>query len=292
MNIFKKIGKSVYGPEFYSSLKLEKTSASVKYYLKFVLLISIIPALVWSSTLIPSLFNLLSAENVAKTVALYPAELVLTIKDGQFSTNVTEPYYIPLPEKFKGDTSDSNKRVVDNFVVIDTKIENFTPDILEQYKTSVLITKNSVISEKDGGLQVMPLNKTMIYELNSQVIQGLASKTIPILKALIYFIPIFVYVICFISYIWSLIPLFLTALLVWLALTIKKVNSGYMHAYRVSIHAVTLGVLLNVVYSILFGGSLGWYIMAIVTIIMALVNVKKVTIAEAVPAPETPVPVV
>jgi hypothetical protein len=283
MNIFKKIGNSVYGVELYTSLRVEKTGPSVKYYFKFIILLSAIWAIALSFFWIPTLKGFLSSKSISDLISLYPAELTLKIDNGQFSTNVKEPYFIKFPKKEVASSTDSGRDEVENFVVIDTSIESFSPDVLKQNDTFVLVTKNSVISDKDGTLQVMPLSnyKDFKYELNRQGIQSFALKVLPVLRPLIYFTPLFMFAIYYISYVWFLIPLFIFALLVWLVLVIKKNNGGYMHAYRVTIHAITLALILNIIYTLIFQEMLSWPILAVITVIIAAINIKKEEVASA-----------
>ena len=277
MNIFKEIKKSVYGSDLYNNLRSEKTGSSIKYYFKFILLISIIPTVIWTFSTIPTLKDLLSSENISKFTTFYPADLNLKIKDGQFSTNVVEPYYIPIPEKYKENNLNNNKRKIDNLVVINTKVENFSPDILEQNKTIAFITKNSIITEKDSGLQVVPLNnyKEVTYELNRQSINDLISKIVPKVKPLIYLVPLFVFIGYFIGFVFSLISLLILALIIWLVLIIKKKSIGYKYSFRVTLHAITLSFILNIFYSAIYKNSISWLILSIITIIIVIINIKK-----------------
>lgn len=281
MNIFKKIGKSIYGAEFYKSLRTEKTGSSVKFYLKYSLLLSIVPAIVWSFIFMPNIKDFLNSENVSKFISIYPEELVLTIKDNKFSTNVTEPYTIALPGEFKiapyKSADGTEHEGYDNAVVIDTTLESFPSDILKKNKTMAFVTKDSVILEKDGGLQVMLLSeyKDIAYELNKQKVEGWASWIALVLGKLVYGLPLILLIGYFISYSAFLVALFLFALLVWLALAIKKVSGGYMYAYRVTIHAMVLGLLLDIIYFAFTMNTLNWLVLVILSIIVALVNVKK-----------------
>jgi hypothetical protein len=288
MNIFKKIKSSIYGPDFFNSLKSEKTDSSIIFYFKFTLMLSVISAVVMSFTAIPTFNGFLTKESVNEFVSLYPAELNLKISDGQFSTNVTEPYYIAFPKD--DEPLKSGEKQVDNFVVIDTSVESFSPDILDKNKTMIFLTKNSVISEKDGGLSVMPLSdfKNFKYELNRESIYSVISKIVPVLKPLVYFIPFFGLAAYFIGYAWFLVVLFLIALVIWLILVIKKNNGGYMHAYRVTIHAMTLGLILDVIYSAIFNHTFSWLVLAGITAIVAIINIKPGVPASDVPTVETP----
>lgn len=280
MNIFKKISKSVCDPEFYSKLKSEKTSLAIKYYLKFTFFVSIILAVIWSFSMMPVLKSALSPEGIKEIISLFPADLNLKIDGKQFSANVIEPYYISLPEGYSEEVSKNNHREIENLIVIDTSLaspESSASDILKQYKTISFITNDSFISETNNGLSVMSLknNSNLDYVINKQTIENLAFKIVPTLKILFYFSPILALAVYFVFYLFNLLPLLLLALLVWLVLSFKKSHHGYWHAYRVTLHAITLGILIDVVYFALFCRSLGWCLLSVITIAVVFINVNS-----------------
>ena len=145
----------------------------------------------------------------------------------------------------------------------------------------MLVTKNSLIAEKDGGLQVMNLDKNLIYDLNRESLGVLVSQVLPIIRPILYLLPILIYIGSYASYALSLIGFFLLAVLVWLIIVIRKSDGGYMHAYRVTIHAITLGYLLDLIYSLVFGASFGRLAFVIITLIVVLINIKGNTINSA-----------
>jgi hypothetical protein len=289
MNIFKQIGKSIYGPEFYTGLKAETVGPAIKYYLKLVLLVSIIPALSWTIFVFPDVRSLLEPQNVTSLVSVYPAELELKIKDGQFSTNVVEPYVIAVPGGYEVE-ADSSEEVPKNLVVIDTSIESISPNILKENSALFFITKNSIIGAKDGGLQVIPMSeyKDFSYTLNQSGLEKLAQKIAPILKGLLYFAPLFIYIGLFSSGVMLLIFVLIFALFAWLILVIKKNSLGYKYAFRVTVHAFTLGLIADFVYSSITGQPLDWLITGLLTMIIVFVNIKKPVITT--PPAETPIP--
>ena len=154
IEIFKKIGKSIYGPDLYKDLKQDKPGSSVAYYFKFVLILSIILGIFWGIGLVANINSYLTIENVSRFTSIYPAELDLKVQNGEFSTNVQEPYHIPVPKEWNlGNATNT----ISNLVVIDTSVDKFSPDILTENKTMFFVTKNSLISDKKGTLQVMSI---------------------------------------------------------------------------------------------------------------------------------------
>jgi hypothetical protein len=286
MNIFKKIGKSVYGPEFYSDIKNQRTGSAVRYYLKLSLLLTIVLTVFYSIVAISAVTIFTSDSNISKIISNFPSDLTITIKDKQFSTNVSEPYKIPVPGIFVSTTSQNQ---IENLLVIDTSLKDIPTDILTKNKTIAFMTKNAIITERGGALQINTLDKfgNVNFVVNQESIHSFVDKYLPYVKTLLWFVPIPIFIVVFIVYVAKLISFFLLALVVWLVLRIKKMDRGYMHAYRVTIYAQTLPLIVFLV----FGGFGAWFLSLLVTIIIVLINMEKTKnpeISEATPTQINP----
>jgi hypothetical protein len=282
MNIFKKIGKSIYGPELYQDLKTVSTGSALKYYFKLALILSAVSGIILGFILVANVKTYLTEEAVSGIVSVYPAELNLKIANGEFSTNVKEPYFIPMPENWQAAQATSSDNRIENLAVIDTSVDKFSANILTENKTALFVTKNSILSYEDGSLKVTSFSeqKNLKYELNREGISWMANKVMPMIKPLVYLIPIFVFMGVFSTYAFGLLPLFLLALLVWLVLIAKKQDNGYMQAYRVTLHAVTLVYILQLIISLILSGNISWFWTALITILVVIVNVKKGIVLE------------
>ncbi|MEI8339337.1 MAG: DUF1189 family protein [bacterium] len=276
MEIFKKIGQSVYGLDLYKSLKTGETKEAVKYYFKFILILAVIVGLLMGFYLIVNIRLNLTSENIAKAVAVYPADLKIKLENGQFSTNSVGVARIPMPKDIEFIKNSETYSKFDNFAVIDPTIKAFPPSILTDNKTFLFITKDSIITEKDGALEVVSVadRKDTKYEFNHDEAVRLAPIGVSIINFASYFAPILVFIAFFIIYALGFIPLYLLALLVWLVLIIKRNNGGYMHAFRVTLHAITLVYLINIVLGF-FISSPSWPWTAVVTLLVVFLNLRE-----------------
>ena len=77
-----------------------------------------------------------------KGAGFYPKDLVVTVKDGEVSTNVKEPYAIDLPF------------APEHLLVLDTKA---TAERFNEYKAFVVVGKNTVYYRDDKGYKFYPL---------------------------------------------------------------------------------------------------------------------------------------
>jgi hypothetical protein len=276
MEIFKKIGQSIYGLDLYKSLKTGETKESVKYYFKFILILAIIVGLLMGFYLIVNIRLNLTTENITKAVAVYPADLKIKFENGQISTNVSGPAYIPMPKDIEFINKSETYSKIENFAVIDPSVTTFNSSILTDNKTLLFITKDSIITEKDGDLEVVSMadRKDAKYEFNRDEAVRLAPIGVSIINFASYFAPILVFIAFFIIYALGFIPLYLLALFVWLVLIIKRNNGGYMHAFRVTLHAITLVYLINIILGF-FLGSPTWLWTAVVTLLVTFLNIHE-----------------
>src|SRR3989344_1428441 len=129
MNIFKAIGKNIYNPIHFRVVRSETTRATIKYYYKLITVLALILTIIFSVIFVPVLlaFTKLIKDEGA---TWYPADLILTIKNGQVSTNIPEPSKFPLPPSWQEEVKEKK---LESLLVIDTK-NNFTLDQFEDYQ--------------------------------------------------------------------------------------------------------------------------------------------------------------
>ena len=235
------IQKSIYGPEYYRELLGRPFSFSWKYYAALALLFSVFLTIITSIPIIPKLNDLLR-ELPQAVLAYYPDELELTIEKGVVSSNVTEPYYLPMPAILKDEIGEAQPR---HFLVIDTA----TPFGLEQFASHgalVWIGRDFISYYEDGdSIATQKLESDLSFVLNEQVLSGLIQMTTPYFK---FVTPVLV-VLFFLGFLMmfavNLIYLFFGALLIFLLGKLLKEHWGYWKSYQIGMHAVTLPLLLN-----------------------------------------------
>lgn len=264
MNFLKKIKNSIYNPAFYKGLTDAPLSASFKYFFGLIAVLSVILAFVFGVEVSP-MFTL---ENLKKIVDLYPAELAIQIKGGVVSTNVTEPYIVKTFAPQKQVASKTN------LVVIDTK-QDFSVERFKAYDTSVLIGKNFVVSsQREGKFEFNDLSKMPDFSLNHARILGWANK-ISSHHTLISFGVFCFFFLAFMGFFSvNLLWLLLIALIVFMFMKIRKTIVTFRTAYKISIQAITLTLLLITVF-ILAGYSAPFnFFWSMVTFIIIIINLK------------------
>ena len=98
MKFLRNIKRSIYDPGFYQEVSEKPFSSSFIYFLLFSLLVSILITPLFAFKFIPPALTFVSQINPT-VLEFYPDELVITIADGEASTNVQEPYFWPIPDQ-------------------------------------------------------------------------------------------------------------------------------------------------------------------------------------------------
>lgn len=243
MSFARIIVDSIYNPAFYRQLLEKRFSYSLKYFLGLALLITIVSSAIFSiSALAPiNRFVASAGENI---INFYPEELEVVINHGNVSTNVTEPFFISVPDSWRG----SAESTIDNVLVIDTT-NDFSLDRFYQYRTAAWLTKDSLIFLKDSGIQIEPLNKIDNATINQAQVRSLVNRATPYLKFVTPFIFLITLLAILSSFVGKLMYVCLFALIVLIIGKIKNISLTYQKAYQIGLHAITLGLIVNLLPS-------------------------------------------
>lgn len=172
---------------------------------------------------------------------------MVNIKDGEVSTNVTEPYFVDLP----GESTS-------HLLTIDTKanVESFT-----KYDTAVLVTKNTIVYKDDNGNKFYPLTEVKgPVTVNQALYLDYYYKALPYLNSLPTLVNVafwagmvlLPFVVAWSSLVSKLIYLLFASVLVLLLAKIMKKALTYGQVYRLCMHGLTLSILASAVFSFPF----------------------------------------
>lgn len=247
-SFFNTVKHCLYDPGYFQKLVSKTFFNAIKYlYLLFVLTL-LIGSVKLAITLIPQAPSLVPmTQNIKKLVQVgYPKELTVTVKNGQLSTNVNEPYYIDWSIIDKKTTSANP-----HFITIDTRAryEDF-----EKYNTAVLITKTGVITRDDNKtLKIYPFEKSYNFVINKNKYDQLTNVFLPyidylpvIIVTMIGFFLIFSPLMGapFMIFGWLIYVLFAAVLFFIIAKILKK-ELTYKKVYTLSLYGLTLPIILE-----------------------------------------------
>lgn len=244
LKFFRNIGKSIYSPIFYQELEQRSTWLTLRYYLGVISLVAFLLGLGGTAVFGPMLTQFTS-QATPVIQEIYPKDLVITIKSGTAASNIQseEPYLIKMPkemQEFLGATT------TQNLAVINTK-ENADSNRFLALDAWILVAKDGIMvvqgTEDNMTTQLQPYTSDAVVTHDSYVamvnkIASLGDK-LPIVLLIVLIVAFFL---------WGVVRLLyflVVALLVWLLLKARKLPATYGYAFRLSVHAATLPILLN-----------------------------------------------
>lgn len=267
MKILNQIKNSVYNPEYYRELLSQPASYSVKYLFKLSLIFALLFVIGISAFFLPKMISMINSVGPG-IINNYPNELEISVKEGNVSTNVQEPYFIKTPDSWKN--GEKKEKTPENLVVIDTKSEP-SADNLKKYATLLLVTKNYVIyHDNNGKITAETLEKMPNMIINKDSVTQFSKKYSPYLNLFIPFIILILFVFSFFIVAFRMIYLLIVALFIWLIARIKKVDIGYGKSYQLGIHLMTAPLLTVSLFSISFPLSF-----TTLLLILAAVNINR-----------------
>lgn len=241
--------RSCTDPAYYKDILKARASFSLKYLFVFAFLFSAVATVRYAYSFAAFLPKLPQYVAMAreKGAGFYPKDLVVTVKDGEVSTNVKEPYVIDLPFALPVD-GDNNP---EHLLVIDTKA---TAERFTAYKSVVVVGKNTVYYRDDKGYKFYPLTDMKgTTVINKTLYDEWAGKVLPYLN----YVPQIVYgagtvgllLLPFVGatgrmveYLLALLVLTIFSLVI--AKLLKK-KLTYPILYRLGMHAITVPVLVT-----------------------------------------------
>lgn len=280
--LFENIRLSIYGPAYYRELLTRPASFSIKYYFALALLVALFLTIASSVPLLPRV-NQTLRDLPAKFFAYYPDDLEVKIEKGVLSSNVAEPYFLPLPQVLKGAVRSGD--AVDSLLVIDTKtpfsVERFNSD-----KVAVWLGREQIALRDSNGVRVEQFDPKMNLTVNERILRGFEQRLEPFYD----FATPAVVIVLFLGLLFALcinfFYLFFGAALIFFLGRLLKQQWTYGASYRIGLHAVTLPVLLNM-FTLLLGFPLMSFHLLFSAIMLAVVfvNFKDIVSETTPPSP-------
>lgn len=229
--------RSFTDPSYYKELTKTPFSFSLKFFLAFFFLYALVATTIIAKNIIPPLDTFTKAM-LGGVDRLYPPELVITIRKGEVTTNVSEPYVVPLSvlKSLFGDELPDNPK---NLLVIDTK---GTVDSFADYKTVALLTKRTLIARgEDSNWRVYPLSNVSDITIDQTLVRGLSEKVKPFLSMVIPLVILAIFAGISISVpVVTLLYILLIALIVMAIARLLKKTFTYKKGYQLGMHFVLL----------------------------------------------------
>lgn len=268
-SFLRKIRDSIYNPSFYKSIPQGRLEAAFSYFFLLIFILSIIQTLFLAFPIVKAITQLTN-KDLPKAVSSFPADLQVKIKDGKASTNVKEPYFVLLPKPSQGDFK--------NFIVLDTTTP-YSEDSFKKYSTFAILTRDSVYYKADKNQPVKNMSLTTVKDLtiDRQHLIELLNKYSPLVKWFVPLLIILVGFLLFLFYILRLVYAIFLGVAILLVSRIVQPSLTFGQSYRVAIYAMTLGLLVEVGFSIaspLLGIRGFPFMVTILSLVVFVINFK------------------
>lgn len=249
MAFFKTVKESIYSPKFYATVPKKTFGTAFKYFVLLALLVAVFSAI----RMEPVFFKTVPQwiDNFTKNAAeIYPADLVIDIKDGKASINQPEPYFISVPASLR---ESMGKAGIFNLLVIDT-VTPFNVDQLDEYGALVWLMKDGIAvksNQRNGEVRTYSLSQAKDFTITRQKFDKLMVKIQPYTKFAVNFsgpiLFVFFIIAVFIAGLFRMVYLLLFAVVTYIIGKLMKAKLTYGQSYKVSMYAVTLGILIDLV---------------------------------------------
>lgn len=240
------IQKSIYSPEYYRDILIRPASYAWKYYASLAMLLAVLMTIVTTVPLVPKIHSFLK-ELPEKVISYYPQDLKITIAKGEVTTNVQEPYFVDFPGN---NTKLATASEILRIATIDTKSE-VTLDQFNVYNSVFWLSHNSIVALDSA----KALHTVVLGDLNATIdvahIRSALTKIEPYFIFITPLVVLLVFVGMIVSFLAMIVYLLFDALLVYLLGKIMKEHWSYAQSYHLSLHAVTLPLLLSSVFYLL-----------------------------------------
>ena len=287
--LLENIKKSIYNPAYYQELLSRRLSYSWKYYSAFSFALALLFTITTSVPLVPKVMDAIH-EAPGAFFAYYPDELTLRIDQGIVTSNVVEPYFLPVPRLLQ-EKLETNDTLL-SLAVIDT-MTPFTMEAWDAYKTGIWIGRDQIaMSDGSGGLRIESFGPQTNLIVDEALFREIEAEIEPYYKL---FPPLMVLAIFLgmlialgINFVYLLLG---AALIFFLGHLLLKQPWSYGTSYRIGLHAITLPVILSTLFTLVALPSYRVpFLFSVVMLVIVFVNFKDSVSLPPQPAPELPTP--
>lgn len=279
-SIWGKACRTAYRPDFFAS-RSYSVKSGLKFYsllLLFFIGLKVLFALPGTVQFYQTVLSDAWGKQQSIIASIFPDELKLSINNGIVSTNVSEPYAIPVPEQW----SDARYGLPKNLLVIDTTKPIDTSDFSEA-DTLIILGESSLgfHNEERGEFRIFSLRDTSddgSFSIDQQQYTTIVTKVSAGLRSVLIIggilLPFVLYALLWPAY---LVYLIFGAIIVWLGAKWRGHQITYREAYIAGMFLMPIPFLYEFLSS--YGHGLAGNIpfaFTLILFVMTLVNFRKI----------------
>ncbi|TSC81824.1 MAG: Uncharacterized protein G01um101420_828 [Parcubacteria group bacterium Gr01-1014_20] len=234
---------SVYSPEFYRSLESKPISFSVKYFFKLALVFVIVLTTIISFELIPRV-NFFLNKLGPELLSSIPEDVEVKITGGRATSNLVEPFSIPMPPSFLSTQEELGIEIPTNLLVVNTQ-SPFESDKFDSYDTLLLLASDTFVRGEENEIQVIKLDSLGDQTITKPFLASLLNKVPVFLKWLSPIVIVVMFLGIFAVFMVNLAYALAVAFVIFIFGKIKKVPIRFKKSYQFAIHAISLPILIS-----------------------------------------------
>lgn len=250
LQLIENFKNSVYSPDFYRSLEPKPFSFSVKYFFKLALVFVIVLTTITSFELIPRI-NFFLNNLGPELLSSIPENIEVKIIKGKATSNLVEPLFIPMPPSFLSTQEELEVKIPKNLLVINTQ-SPFESDKFENYDTLLLLTNDTFVRGEENEIQLIKLDSLGDKTITKPYLSSLLSKMPIFLKWLSPIVVIIMFLAIFAAFSINLFYALIIAFITFIFAKIKKTPIRFKKSYQLSLHAISLPILISFIGYIFF----------------------------------------
>jgi hypothetical protein len=261
--------RSATSPKYYSDILKTRPRFTVKYYIALTLLAALLTTFAISVRIFPiAKTDTLSFSEQFKN--LYPSDLVITLKGGQWGVNKPEPVIIPFPKYSGSELGD-----FENLFVF---YKQGTIEDSKTFKTLILVNEtNLIVTDPSGTITSRPIKDLNDMEITASSIDKFSdmvlSYTPYLLMTVVAVRSVFFYLFSNIS------SVFFIGVAVYISAKSSKKNLKFVESLRIGVHTLTIPIVMQVVLESAGFALPGSYWFFALNLILALVVTSKLSIS-------------
>jgi len=228
---------SLFSPAYYKELLKTDIKFSIKYYLILVFVASLFITTFETILISPKIKKTLNEFGV-QAKQIYPEDLVIEFKDGDWTINREQPFVVPMPQI-------SNENLPENAIVF---YKNGTISDVGLFDTVILINSVNIIARNNNGIQARSLEGFPDIRIDRDTFEDFINFVFSFSKVLPFLIFIFTLFGLMIYYLFFRLAYGLGAGFVVYALSfLNKKPLDYIKSFRIALHTMTLPITIQVI---------------------------------------------
>lgn len=238
--------KSLTEPSYYLDVLKADFSFSLKYFLFFFLLVSIISTIDFAINVKPKISEF-SRDAIHELTTNYPPDLVIAIKDSTLQVEGTdEPLLVPFPGFMAEPELTST---YDYLLTIDS-----TEDFPRHNSLFTLAKSDLIIRETDGSKRSVPYSEMNTdLTINKSAISLLTSSAQSVIDRIVAFSPFFYWLAVLIfAPLVAILTLLIYSLILWVGINAGVGDFTYKKSYQLGLHLITFAETAYIAQNLLF----------------------------------------